>query len=268
MVGKKLILGRISKQLSRVILLVLLVQVIAANFANAQVTARDTNAVIPMIRFSYAYQLPFGDLDDRFSDHSALTLDFTVKTSKRLLFGVGASFEFGGGVKELTILDSIATSEGQIIDATGRFADIRIFQRGLRVYGNIGYLLGGPGPNPNSGFYAMGRIGYWQHKIQIENPGDITPQLNPTYAKYYDRLTSGIFFSESLGYQYLSSSGYFNMFAAVELSQGLLQGRRPWQMDLRAPYEESRLDMSLGFRIGFTVALYPKSDRNAKYYYY
>lgn len=262
-----MIIGRFSKHLKQVFFCAVALALFAPLGSSAQVTARDSNAVIPMIRFSYAYQLPFGDLESRFSDHSALSLDFTVKTSNRFMLGIGGSFEFGGGVKEVTILDSITTSEGQIIDGSGRFADIRVFQRGWRLHANIGYLLGGPGPNPNSGFYAMGRVGYWQHKIQIENPGDVTPQLNPTYAKYYDRMTSGVFFSESLGYQYLATNGYFNMFAAVEFSQGLMQGRRPWQMDLRAPYEESRLDMTLGFRIGFTLALYPKIDRNAQYYY-
>jgi hypothetical protein len=262
------IIHRFSKGLKGLVLGLILSAVLAPSQSKAQVTARDTNAVIPMLRFSYAYQIPGGDLDERFNDHSSITFDFTTKFGNRLLLGVGGDFQFGGGVNEVNLLDSISTSEGQIIDGTGRFADIRIFQRGFRVYGNIGYLLGGPGPNPNSGFYAMGRVGFWQHQIRIENPGDLAPQLNATYAQYYDRLTNGLFFSESLGYQYLANNGYFNAFAAFEFTQGLTSGRREWQMDLRAPYDESRLDMTLGFRIGFALALYPKSNRNAKYYYY
>ncbi len=261
-------MGKFSKHLlyrSPIIVFVLLLA--GPQVSDAQVTARDTGALIPMLRFSYAYQIPMNDLADRFSDHSTIASEIVVKTSNRLLLGGGIDFNFGGGVRETSILDSISTSEGEIIDRSGRFANIRIFQRGFRIYGSIGYLLGGPGPNPNSGFYVLGRIGFWQHRIRIENPGNLVPQLNSTYAQYYDRLTNGLYFSESLGYQYLANNGYFNFFIATECSQGFLNGRRDWQMDLRAPYNENRLDMTLGFRIGFTLALYPKTDRNAEYYY-
>lgn len=242
---------------------------LAIHFASmAQVTSRDSNAVIPMLQFSYAYQIPYGDLQDRFSDHSALSFDFVVKTPSRFYFGVGTDFNFGGGVKETTMFDSISTSEGQIIDANGRFADIRIFQRGFRVYGSIGYHLGGPGPNVNSGFFVMGKMGFWQHRIFIDNIGGLAPQLGPDYRPYYDRMTNGFYVSETFGYLYLANDGLFNAFAGIEFSQGFLKGRRDWQMDLRAPYNESQTDITLGFRIGFTIAIYPKNDRNAEYYYY
>ena len=252
---------------SRKLFYLMLLLFLAPKFGSAQVTSRDTNAVIPMIQFSYAFQIPMGDLEDRFSNHSALSFDFIVKKN-RYYFGIGTDFNFGGGVKETGIFDSISTSEGQIIDANGRFADIRVFQRGFRVYGSLGYHLGGPGPNVNSGFFALAKLGFWQHSIFIDNIGGLAPQLGAEYTPYYDRMTNGFYISETLGYLYLANNGLFNAFAGIEFSQGFLKGRRDWQMDLRGPYNENRTDLTLGFRVGFTLALYPKNDRNAKYYYY
>ena len=104
-----------------------------------------------------------------------------------------------------------------------------------------------------------------QHKIRIDDIGNLSPQLSTEMKKGYDRLTSGISATEFIGYLYLGNKRMLNFFGGFEFTQGFLKGKREWLYDLQKPGTDSRIDLLSGFRIGWILPLYKKSPN--EFYY-
>jgi hypothetical protein len=230
--------------------------------------AKDT---IPSRTFgfsaTYAYQVPGGDLARRFGNNSSAGASLMFKGANNLHFGLNWAYIFSNTLKETGILDSIKTSDGTVIDKEGKYADIRFFERGFTLNLSCGYLL--PkilSPNPNSGILLTGGIGYLQHKIRIYDNGARSPQLAGDYLKGYDRLTSGIAFTEFAGYWYQSPRPYINFFAGFEFTQGFTQSRRSWDYDLMRADTEKRIDLLSGIRVGWLIPI-GRHDTDNRYYY-
>lgn len=250
--------------MSRILLSLLL---IAAYFAcKAQVSVKDSSISTPLIGVSYGVHLPGADLARRFGPNSDISFSYMHKTKKNWLYSGQLSYLFGKEVKENGILDSIRDNNGYIIDQNGRYADVRLYERGWNIYAGGGKLFPVWGPNPNSGIMAMGGIGFLQHKIRIEDIGNQSPQLSLDYRKGYDRLTNGLAFTEFIGYLYLSNKRLVNFYAGFEFTQAFTQSRRSWDYDLMRKDETNRTDLLWGVRAGWVLPLYKRAAN--KFYYY
>ena len=148
------------------------------------------------------------------------------------MYGIDGSYIFGNNISESGILDSIVTSDGQIINSNGQYATVRQFERGFTVMGKFGKLFSVLGPNKNSGIFCLGGLGFLQHKIRIDDIGNSSPQLSKEYKKGYDRMTNGIAASEFVGYKYLSNKRMVNFFFGFEFYQAFTKSRRSWDYDL------------------------------------
>ncbi len=168
------------------------------------------------------------------------------------------NYLFGEDVKEDGILDSIATVDGYIIDLEGKLADIRIFERGFTLHAQYGHLfpIKEISPNRNCGILVTFGVGMLQHKIRILDNGGRSPQLSGDYLKGYDRMTSGLSFSQFVGYWYMSNSRYVNFYFGFEAMQGITKSRRSWDYDLRSADTRQRTDLLWGFRAGWVIPLY------------
>ncbi|MCB0780081.1 MAG: hypothetical protein KDC03_11205, partial [Flavobacteriales bacterium] len=71
------------------------------------------------ISLSYAYQLPNGDLSERFGANSNVGLSVSVKFRNNYLVGLEGGFLFGDKVLEPGLLSNVATSNGAILDING-----------------------------------------------------------------------------------------------------------------------------------------------------
>jgi hypothetical protein len=245
----------------------------------AQVSVEDSTIAIPMIYGSFAQQLPGGVLKERFGTNSSIGAGFMHKTQKNWMFGFDYNFLFGSDVKDPNIFGGIATQpspfynqDGEIvgygtnlIDIYGGLAEIRLYQRGHHVSAKFGKLFPVLGPNPNSGIFFLAGIGFLQHHIRIENPGNITPQLNGDYKLGYERLTNGLATSQFLGYLFMSNNRLLNFFGGVEFVQGFTQERR-YNFATMQKDETPRLDLLSGIKLGWIFPLYKKMPQ--KYYYY
>lgn len=230
-----------------------------------QVSVKDSAVVVPMIKVNYSFQIPGGDLADRFGTNSTIGGGFMVKDRRGWLYGADGFFLFGGNVKEDGILDSISTSTQNLINANGEFADVRLFERGFGFSGRFGKVFITPSVNPNSGFMVVAGVGFIQHKIRIQNSGASAPQIDGEYKKGYDRLTNGLLLSQFVGYQYLGNRRLINFYGGFEFQQGFTQNRRTFNFDERRSDTESRLDLLYGIRVGWIVPLYKKVAR--EYYF-
>ncbi|MEM9024896.1 MAG: hypothetical protein AAGB22_14210 [Bacteroidota bacterium] len=75
----------------------------------SQVNISDSAVFSVLIDISYAYQIPGGDLNDRFGPNSNVGGAVYLKTKSNWLFGGDVSFLFGGDVEETGGLELIAT---------------------------------------------------------------------------------------------------------------------------------------------------------------
>ena len=235
--------------------------------ACAQRDVNDTSMNVPMIYASYAYQIPGGDMADRFGNNSVISGGFMLKSATNWLYGADFSFLFGNKVKiSEEIMQNLKTELGYIIDDGGSYAEYSLFERGYYISARFGKLISVLTPNPNSGFIVMGSAGYLQHKIRIEVLDNSVPQLNDDYKKGYDRLTGGFGINEFIGYMYLSNNNLLNFYGGIEFNQAWTKPLREVNFDTRLPDEhQNRFDSSFGFRIGWMIPFFKRMPE--KYYY-
>jgi hypothetical protein len=240
--------------------------------AKAQVNIRDSSIFTPIITASYAYQVPGGDLAKRFGNNSNIGGSIIFKTKKNWTFGVDGSYIFGGNLREGNMFDSIAGKANNgvgryIIDASGEFADIRVYERGYNLSLNVGKIISNKhiSPNPNCGIMVQLSAGFLQHKIRIEDIGNKTPQMTDPYKKGYDRLTNGISATGFIGYIYLSNRRLVNFFGGFEFTQAWTENRRTTDFDTMKHDDTKRIDQLWGLRVGWVIPLYKKVPRD--YYY-
>lgn len=245
--------------------LILLIFIVFPQFLFSQ-TIEDSALCVPMVSLSYSFQIPGGDLAKRFGHSNSFGASFMVKTKSNLLLGIDGNFLFGSYVKEDGILDSISTSNGQVIDNFGEYAGINFFERGFYINAKIGKIFPVFGPNKNSGLLINTNFGLLQHKIRIDNDGNNTPGILHDYAKGYDRLTNGLAISEFFGYMYFGNNGRINFYAGLELTQAWTKNRRSWNFDTMQKDNMLRHDYIYAFKFGWIITLQRKLTN--KYYYY
>jgi hypothetical protein len=232
---------------------------------NAQVSVKDTSISFPMVSINYAYQTPGGDLAKRFGDDSYIGVNFVFKSKKNYLLGIEGNYFFGTKIKEDSILKNISTSDSNLINGNGEYADVRMYERGFLIMAKFGKMFPIIGPNPNSGLVILGGVGFMQHKIRIESPGNTVPQIAGEYVKGYDRLTNGLAVSEFVGYMHMGNNRLVSFYIGIECVQAWTQNRRSYNFDQMKRDTEKRLDLQYGIKIGWILPLYKRLPD--KYYF-
>jgi hypothetical protein len=245
----------------------------------AQVNVNDSvvRAFIPNV--SYAFQLPAGDVADRYGYNSTIGVGAMIKTSKNYLFSFGANYIFGNKIQNAdTIMWMVETQSGHIIDGNGTYALFALYERGYSFNFRFGKILNVLNPNPNSGLLLMGGIGFLTHRMKIDNQHRTAPQISDDYAKGYDRFTGGIALSEFVGYFFMGKHRLANFYAGFELYQAFTKSLRSRVFD-QVVYDSnsetykvvgkdnnSYLDLFFGIKVGWMLPVYRRAPD--KYYYY
>jgi hypothetical protein len=230
-------------------------------------TIIDSLATAHLITFSYAYQMPGGDMATRFRNNSSIGGGYYYKTKRNVLIGAEGHFIFGGKPKEVNMLDSIRigkTSDGNIIDANGQYADVRMYERGYDLSVKIGKVFKLKSANTNSGLFFTAGAGFLQHKIRIESMGNRAPQLTKEYRAGYDRMANGLMLAENVGYFYMGENKMTNFYLALEMVQGFTNGKR-YNFDTMMMDDASRLDLLFGLRLGWMI---PVQSQKADEFYF
>jgi len=219
--------------------------------------ARETKpAPALLFNISYAYQVPGGDLADRFGPGFSLGSGLEYLSRNNWIAGINGQFFFGSQV-ETDVLAGLRTPEGFIYGNDKSIADIQLRQRGFHIGGLVGRLIPLSRNNPRSGLRLTLGGGLLQHRIRIqEDPISNVPQLSGDYRKGYDRLSSGFSLQQFIGYQLLSPDGLINFFAGFELTQAFTENRRAFQYDTRQVDTDKRTDLLFGLRVGWILPFY------------
>ena len=204
-------------------------------------------------------------MGERFGTNASVGGHYGFKLKSNWTFDASVGFLFGNDVKEPGHMSNIYTAQGAIIGVDGRYADVRIFERGYHVSLNFGRLFCLQKPNPNSGIQVNVGAGFLQHKIKIEVIENTVAQLNDDYIQGYDRLANGWMLKEFIGYRYHGNKKLINFLVGFEFIQGFTAGRRNWNFDTQEPGDEERTDLLYGIKVGWMVPLYGKT-RSTFYY--
>ncbi|MCB0794549.1 MAG: hypothetical protein KDB88_07405 [Flavobacteriales bacterium] len=229
---------------------------LAAVPSYGQQSVRDTSIFMVPVTLSYAYQLPGGNMADRFGANNSLGLSAFAKLPNNFFLGGEGAFIFGNQVIEPGLGDGLQNSYGQILDQEGQPATVLVFQRGYSLLASVGKIMPIVGPNPNSGLMLKLSGGYLRHKIRIETQNNEVPQLQDDYLEGYDRLTGGPAAQLEIGYLHIGNNRFANFFVALHSLFGFTSSLRAVNFDTGQADQEDRLDMLTGLRAGWTLPIY------------
>jgi hypothetical protein len=232
------------------------------NSVAGQQNLKDSVIHTFMIAPSFAYQLPGGDLADRFGNNQNVGVSFSFKTSSNWIYGVEGFFIYGTDVLEPGLFTNISTHQGYVLSTNGVYGDVRTYERGFNINFKAGKLIPMWGPNPNTGLLFTLGAGFLEHNIRIETPNGDVPQLMGDYRKGYDRRTNGVALTEFLGYQFMSNNGKINFFGGFEFVQGFTKNRRTYNFEIMSADNSSRVDLLNGFRVGWIFNIYKRKPND------
>ena len=236
--------------------LLLLTLFMAPDPSYAQGSIRDTSITLVPITLSYAYQLPGGEMAQRFGANSNIGLSAGVKFKSNFLLGLEGGYIFGNAINEPGILSNVITSTGDILDLDGQPASVILYERGYTVMLYAGKIIPVAGPNPNSGLLLKLGVGYMRHKIRVESQNNVIPQLEGDYLEGYDRLAAGPASTLFVGYQHFGNRKLVNFVIGFEMTLGITEPLRAYNFDTGKAEKDTRYDGLTGFRVGWTLPIY------------
>ena len=225
---------------------------------HAQYSIRDSSISFPMIGATFSYEFPAGDMADRFGPNFSIGGAFQWKLKSNWLVGVEGNFLFSDVVRENNILDSYKTPDGYLIDGAGQFASVTLSERGMRFNLKAGKIFSFIGPNKNSGLLTSLGVGYLQHRIYIDTPGSPRPWLEGDKRRGFDRMSSGLFINQFVGYINFSNKRLVNFFAGFEFTEGFTKNQRDYNFDTGLKDNKNRTDILIGFKAGWVFPLYKR----------
>jgi len=262
------------------LLIVLLAITSAEAFSQSKIKSPKNEAIsVYMFDATYAFQLPALDTKLDYGVNNTIGGSFGYKTDQNWLFKFNGNFIFGSKMKgdRVDILgEGITTTDGEIISGDGIFSSLLIMQRGVHFQLEAGKLFPFK-PNPNSGFYVMGGLGYLSHRIRIEDQLSSTHQILDDYRFGYDRLRGGPACHLETGYMLMSDTRVYNCFVALEMTYARTKDLRDY--DFRVFFDDNGNpsvvgytdpnkrynDLYFGIRVGWMIPTY---QRQPEAYYY
>lgn len=227
---------------------------------------RDTSIFMVPITASYAFQIPGGDMAERFGANNNIGLSAAAKFRSNFMIGLEGGFIFGNRVDQPGLLRGLVNDDNEILDQEGQPATVFLFERGYTVMVTGAKIIPVVGPNPNSGIMVKLGLGYMRHKIRIESQNNVIPQLEGDYLEGYDRLSAGPAGMFFFGYQHFSSNRLLNFTFGFEMQLGLTEPLRAYNFDTMTRDTDRRYDALSGFRVGWTLPIYRRSGD--QFYFY
>jgi hypothetical protein len=239
-------------------------QTLPRNPDYSKLVAPRLNTGSPLLfHFNFGWHQPVASMAKRFGRDASIGGGFERMTESNRIFGLEGHFFFSQNVKEDPLV-RIRTPEGYIIGANQELATVVLRQRGFYMGAMAGRLFVFD-ENKRSGLRVTASAGWLQHKIRVQDDTANAVQFDGEYIKGYDRLTGGIALQQFIGWQYLGPTRRINWYAGIELNEGITNTRRDWDFAERRKLDETRFDMRIGFRVGWTLAFYPKGADQIEY---
>lgn len=245
--------------------LTILVFIISSINVFAQSKKIELPTAATLVKINYSFNTSAADLSDRFGRHGIVGLACHRKQPKGFSIGLNANVIFGSDVDAFHIISDLVNTDGFITGTDGLQADVSILMRGIKSGITFGKTFNILSTNPNSGLLIEGGLGYLQHKIRYEDIQNTVPQFDGEYVKVYDRLSSGIYLEQFVGYQYLDKRRLINFYAGINFIEGFTKNRRSVNFNAQS-VEANRFDVSIGLKAGWIIPFYSEAVDNDRYY--
>lgn len=248
------------------LLLGLSLLIICQSDSYAQDERRNLGNIVAL-NFQFGAGVPGGDLSNRFGTtiSAGLGMDFITEKNNFIL-GWKGDFHFGNTVKE-NILGQLAPEGFLFGNSLSAATEFRRAQRGFYLGAHIGKIFAFSSTNSRSGLRVTLGAGLLQHKIRLQqDPSNFVNQIAGDYAKGYDRLTNGLALRQFVGYQLLGNNKLVNFTFGLEFIQGFTQNRRSYNFDEMRADTDKRLDLLIGFKVGWTLPFYVGESTGEIYY--
>lgn len=203
-----------------------------------------------------AFDIPAGDLKNRFGSSYRIGASVHYKTKNNWLFGTKFEFNNGDKINEDSLFNGIKDDKGTFININGQRLGINTYRRGYMTGIEIGKIFNLNSANKDNGILIMTGIGFMQHKILIQDKGESILPLRGDYRKGYDRLTNGIYLEQYAGYMHLSKNALVNFHIGLNIALGFTEGRRNYLFDVQRPGLDNRLDILYGIRAGWFLPIF------------
>lgn len=210
------------------------------------------------------YEIPGGELSDRFGPNMKFSLGGEYLTGKGYFFGAEFDLKFGNDVKE-DVLSTLRLDNGFIIGSNGGLTDIFLRERGFFLGGLFGRVI--PTGESQSGIRLGLGIGVLSHNVRILNEDELVVQVDGNYLKGYDRLTRGFALKQQLGYDIHSKDGRLNMNIAFEITEGFTKSVRGYQFDIGSVADKTRLDLLYGIKATWLLPIKRIATSDKQIYY-
>jgi hypothetical protein len=217
-----------------------------------------------LIELSYAGQLPGGQLGKLFGFNSNVQGGVYYKTQTNWLYGASFSYFFGNQLKAGNLLDSIATSNGNLIASDGNYPGVSYFERGFDIQLTVGKLFP-VSKNHNSGILCTISAGYIQYHMSIQTPSDWTPQIDSNYSVGYEHLTAGVCGTEFVGYQYISKKQYLAFFVGFEFTEMFAKSLQ-FDFETETKDPNYRYSMLSSIRAGWILPILQENTHKLTFY--
>lgn len=207
------------------------------------------------ISIGVGYDLPLGDLAERFGGSMAVKGFVERQTRSDWIYGGQYDLIFGNKVKE-DVLAHVRLENGRLLGSAQSYADVFLRQRG----GYAG-LYAGKAFRLSDTYKSYLKVtlggGMLYHRIRIvDDSRNFTPVQNG-YEVGYDRLTRGLALKQFVGWQYLSQNGRVNFYMGLEFMEAFTSNVRTYDFDkARVASNTRRFDGMVGAKIGFIMPIY------------
>lgn len=268
----------------RVLLPIFLVLGLTLN-AVSQQTKDVMSEPIPVAMFqvTYAFHVPGLDTKKIYGVSNNLGGSFVYKTESNWIFVANGNYIFGSRLKgdRIDIFgEGITTETGEIIGGAGSIATFEVNQRGVHLQAEVGKLF--PfGPNPNSGFFVQGGLGYLRNRTRIDYQQTLLNppyQVNGDYQYGYDRMRSGPAVHLEGGYLLLNNTRLLNLSVSLEVTYARTRDLRDYDFRVFTNPETGVMepvgytdpkhrynDLYFGIRVTYNIPTY---QRQPEEYYY
>ncbi len=225
---------------------------------------KDSAASGFLFELSYAGQLPGGYIGKLFGFNSNVQGGVRYKTQNNWVFGGEFSYMFGNYLRNTAILDSIATTNGNVIANDGNYPGVSYFETGFDIQLTAGKLFP-VSKNLNSGILTMISVGYIQYHLSITAPSDWTPQISGDYLQGYQHLTAGACITEFIGYQYISKKSFVALFGGFEFTEAMAKSLQ-YDFESNSKNPNYRFNMLSGIRVGWMLPILQENMKTPKFY--
>ncbi|MBE50752.1 MAG: hypothetical protein CMP51_03585 [Flavobacteriales bacterium] len=217
-----------------------------------------------MFIFDYTYQIPLGEISEKYGQNSSLSASF-ITNKKKYLYSIEASFMFGENIKNDSLLRNISTENGSLINSSGELDQILLSQRGFNTHLMCGKALKF-NKTTNHSIFIYGGPGFMSHKINLQSNRTNLPQVQEDYAKGYDQLESGLSTKICIDYIYFHPNNFIKINMGINIINAFTKYQRLYNFSEMMSYEDKfKHNLFLGIKFGIII---PINSANTEKFYY